>query len=319
MESRQKGSFAAIDSGSINRKPTYVVKETPEGKYIEAYGHRYHHSGKIFLPFDDDEQKRMEIQHRLFRRCLNGALTATRLPLDVESILDLGSGTGVWPIEMAARYPQVQFRGIDISPIQRTNAVPPNVKFTIDDIENPWDCPSGSIDFIHGRSIAGGVRDWPGLLRQAYEKLKPGGLLELTEIAISIHDFDGKFAEAELCPEFLKLWRDLSKKVNMEFDPTPHVPEWLLETGFEKIVQRQEILPLGNWAQDEKLIAQQRLMNEITSEHFVNHGGLMFTTCGWEKSEYDAVAPTFFQDIMESIVRPYTIAVFTTARKPRQE
>ncbi|KAI1488411.1 S-adenosyl-L-methionine-dependent methyltransferase [Biscogniauxia mediterranea] len=320
MDDQHKNPSAELHDAGPRRKPTYVIRESPEeGKYIEAYGHRYHPSGKIFLPFDEDEQRRMETQHRLFRRCLNGALTATRLPLDVERILDLGSGTGVWPIEMAARYPQVQFQGIDISPIQRTSVVPPNVKFTIDDIENPWDCPSGSLDFIHGRSIAGGVRDWPALLRQAYEKLKPGGLLELTEIAISIHDFDGKFADAELCPGFLKLWRDLSKEVNMEFDPTPQATEWLLEAGFEKIVQQTEILPLGNWAQDEKLKAQQNLMNEITSQHFVNHGGLMFATCGWERSEYDAVAPTFFEDIMKTIPRPYTMAIFTTARKPREE
>ncbi|CAJ2504556.1 Uu.00g119500.m01.CDS01 [Anthostomella pinea] len=256
MDPPQNQESALADDGS----------DDASDKYIEAFGHRYHHSGEIFLPFDEDEQRRMEIQHRLFRRCLNGDLTATRLPLEIERILDLGSGTGVWPFEMAARYPQAKITGIDASPIQRTNAVPPNVEFVIDNLENPWPCPPASLDLVHARSIAGGVRNWPGLLKQAYDKLKPGGLFELAEIAIQISDFDRKFQEAEICPDFLRTWRDLSKKVGMEFDPTPHAPGWLLEAGFEKIVQRSEILPLGNWAKDDKLRDQQALMNEILSK-----------------------------------------------------
>jgi SAM-dependent methyltransferase len=235
---------------------------------IEAFGHKYHHSGRIFVPFDKKEQQRMGIHHKLFRHCLNGALTATRIPLDVKNILDLGSGTGLWPLEMAVRYPQAQILGIDISRIQKTRAVPPNVRFVIDNVENPWPCPPESMDFIHIRDLAGGVTDWPGLFKQAYEKLKPGGLLEWTEIAIQIFDFDGKFGDAELCPTFLDLWRDLSKRNNIDFSPSPNGPVWLVAAGFEHIAQRSEILPLGDWAQDENLQTRQALMNEICTQHF---------------------------------------------------
>lgn len=261
----------------------------------------------------------MEIQHRLFRHCLNGALTATRIPLNVELILDLGSGTGVWPLEMAVRYPQAKILGIDISRIQRTNAVPPNVGFVIDNVENPWPTPAGSIDFLHARSLAGGVTDWPALFKQAYEKLKPGGLLEWTELAIQIFDFDGNFGDAELCPNFLNLWRDVSHRNNINFTPSPHGPEWLVDAGFENIAQRTEILPLGDWAQDEKLRTRQALMNTITNEHFENHCGLLFTKCGWTREQFDAVAPTFLNDLRAESNKPYTTVVFTTARKPRVE
>ncbi|KAI8627801.1 S-adenosyl-L-methionine-dependent methyltransferase [Xylariaceae sp. FL1651] len=316
MTSQQKKPSVS-DSGSDSDSGTSSTEEEPQ--WIEAFGHKYHPSGRIFVPFDKKEQQRMEIQHRLYRHCLNGSLTATRIPLDVKYILDLGCGTGLWPFEMAARYPQARIVGMDASRIQRKTAVPPNVQFVIDNVENPWPCSPNSVDFVHARGLAGGVSDWPSLFTQAYEKLKPGGFLEWTEIAIQIFDFDGKFGDAELCPKFLSLWRDLNKRAGIDFSPSPHGPGWLVEAGFENIVQRTEILPLGNWAQDEKLRIRQALMNEITSQHFVNHCGLLFTKAGWTREQFDAIAPTFFSEIQASSQKPYTTAVFTTARKPRME
>jgi SAM-dependent methyltransferase len=244
------------------------MSSAEEPPCIEAWGHKYHHSGRIFVPFDEKEQRRMVVTHKLFRHCLSGALTATRIPLDVKHILDLGSGTGLWPIEMAARYPQAEILGIDISRIQKRTAVPPNVKFVIDNVENPWPCPDESVDFIHARGLAGGVSDWPGLFKQAYEKLKPGGLLEWAEIAIQIFDFDGNLGDAELCPKFLELWRDITKQNNIDFSPSPNGPAWLVEAGFENIAQRTEIIPVGEWAQDENMRTRKELFSEIYLKHF---------------------------------------------------
>ncbi|KAI1150343.1 S-adenosyl-L-methionine-dependent methyltransferase [Nemania diffusa] len=301
---RKKPSVPSLRSESA--AGTSTAEEEPP--YIEAFGHKYHHSGRIFVPFDEKEQRRMEIEHRLFRHCLNGALTATRIPLTVERIVDLGSGTGLWPLEMAVRYPQAQILGIDVSRIQRTNAVPPNVTFSISNVEDPWPMPPNSIDFLHARSLAGGVSDWPALLAQAYERLKPGGLLEWTEVAIQIFDFDGNFGSAELCPNFLKLWRDVCMSNNIDFTPSPNAPVWLVEAGFEKIVQRTEILPIGDWVEDDKLRTRQTLMNTISREHFTNHCGLLFTKCGWTREQFDEVAPTFFTDIAAETSKPYTMA-----------
>jgi len=60
-----------------------------------------------------------------------------------------------------------QILGNDISPIQ-PSLVPPNVKFEVDDVENTW-VYSTKFDYIHCRSMAGSIRDWPKLMQQAFE------------------------------------------------------------------------------------------------------------------------------------------------------
>lgn len=65
-------------------------------------------------------------------------------------------------------YPSAQVIGTDLSPIQPT-WVPPNVKFQIDDAEAEWTWERDSFDYIHIRHLAGAIKDWPALLKQAYK------------------------------------------------------------------------------------------------------------------------------------------------------
>ena len=71
---------------------------------------------------------------------MNGALHLCPLEDPLE-IVDLGTGTGVWCIEMADAYPEAQILGIDLSPVQ-PSWVPPNCRFEIDDFELDWQEPS---------------------------------------------------------------------------------------------------------------------------------------------------------------------------------
>lgn len=47
--------------------------------------------------------------------------------------------------------------------------VPPNLKFHVDDIEAEWGYENTPFDFIHGRYLAASVKDFPRLVKQAYE------------------------------------------------------------------------------------------------------------------------------------------------------
>ena len=121
------------------------------------YGRRYHafDEDAYWLPNDEEEMARLDLQHIVWSLCLNGRLCIAPLPTEMERVLDLGTGTGKWAIEFADKHPTVQVLGTDLSPIQPTS-VPPNCSFIIDDIEDEWIFRK-PFDYIHSRVLSLGV------------------------------------------------------------------------------------------------------------------------------------------------------------------
>jgi ubiquinone/menaquinone biosynthesis C-methylase UbiE len=82
-------------------------------------------------------------------------------------ILDVGTGTGLWALDMADQYPESEITGVDLSPIQ-PGWVPSNVQFLVDDVEQEWIFEPESFDYIHLRNLLPGIRNWPRLFQQCY-------------------------------------------------------------------------------------------------------------------------------------------------------
>ena len=72
-------------------------------------------------------------------------------------------------MDMGDKYPSATVNCIDLSPTQ-TTWVPPNVYFEVDDMEEPWTF-SRPFDYIHGKFLAGSIRDWPNLMQQSFENI----------------------------------------------------------------------------------------------------------------------------------------------------
>lgn len=47
-----------------------------------------------------------------------------------QKILDLGTGSGIWAIDMAEQYPSAKVIGVDTTPVQ-PNVIPPNLVFEV--------------------------------------------------------------------------------------------------------------------------------------------------------------------------------------------
>lgn len=71
--------------------------------YKYENGRRYHAFGKedsYTLPNDESEQDRLDLYHHIWSMVLKGELHTA--PLDnPQQILDIGTGTGIWAIDMA--------------------------------------------------------------------------------------------------------------------------------------------------------------------------------------------------------------------------
>merc|ERR1711977_233416 len=167
------GSSVASSSVSLASSITHYKYEN---------GRRYHafREGEYYLPNDEEEQARLDLQHHIYRLCLSGALYLAPIS-NPQTVLDIGTGTGIWAIEFADEYPGSLVIGTDLSPIQ-PGFVPPNVKFYVDDFEQDWEFPEvGKFDYIHWRSLSGSTGNWDKLYGQALRNLKEGGFVDVQE------------------------------------------------------------------------------------------------------------------------------------------
>lgn len=72
-------------------------------------------------------------------------------------------------VSVADMYPNSQFHGMDLSPIQ-PDWVPEKVEFVVDDIEHEagWTYPYNHFDFIHIRHVLHSIRDREELWARIY-------------------------------------------------------------------------------------------------------------------------------------------------------
>ncbi|KAI8272881.1 methyltransferase domain-containing protein [Colletotrichum sp. SAR11_57] len=162
-------------------------------------------------------------------------------------ILDIGTGTGIWAIEVAEFFPNVEIIGNDLSATQET-WVPPNVKFEVDDVESPW--VGRSYDYIFCRSMAGAIADWPKLVNNIFANTNPGGWAEFQDWDLLYRSDDGSYNEKHQTHKMLNMFFDACKIIGREARPGPLIPQWLEDAGFVNIVHHRYPIPVGPWARD---------------------------------------------------------------------
>ncbi|KAI8296847.1 methyltransferase domain-containing protein [Colletotrichum sp. SAR 10_98] len=171
-------------------------------------------------------------------------------PLEPEKtnrILDIGTGTGIWAIEVAEFFPNAEIIGNDLSATQET-WVPPNVKFEVDDVESPW--IGRSYDYIFCRSMAGAIADWPKLVNNIFANTNPGGWAEFQDWDLLYRSDDGSYNEKHQTHKMLNMFFDACKIIGREARPGPLIPQWLEDAGFVNIVHHRYPIPVGPWARD---------------------------------------------------------------------
>ena len=182
----------------------------------------------------------------MWRKTLGGALYLSLIPKTGElSVLDVGTGTGIWAIEFAEEHPTARVLGTDLSPIQ-PEWVPTNCKFEVDNAEADW-VYNEKFDFIHGRMLCLGIHDWPRFFRQCWDHLKPGGWLEVQEVTLPIFCDDGSAAPDSALLKWGDLVKEAALKGGIDAAASNKFSEMLRAQGF--VVMREEPIKwaVGHW------------------------------------------------------------------------
>lgn len=173
--------------------------------------------------------------HHIFKLLLGGNLYKAPITEPLQQVLDFGTGTGIWAIELADEHPSAKVQGTDLSPIQPA-WVPPNVEFIVDDCELPWPRNEHELyDFVHGRSMSGSVANWSSLFTEAFQSLKPGGWLEMQEFDVWFRSEGAELPEDSKIAEWQRYLDQASLMFGKRLNIANEFKEKMIEVGFENV------------------------------------------------------------------------------------
>ncbi|KAF2471728.1 S-adenosyl-L-methionine-dependent methyltransferase [Lindgomyces ingoldianus] len=243
------GSSFADFTDELNSFTTSITGSI--SKYPFENGRRYHafKSGSYPLPNDELEAERMNVVHHMLKKALGDKLFLAP-HRNFHKVLDVGTGTGIWAIEMGDAFPQAEILGNDLSPIQ-PSWVPPNVRFEVDDFESQW-AFSTPFDLVFLRTLCFSVADWPKLVEQVYSNVRPGGWVEFQDLDLQYYSEDGSFNESSATAQWLKILLDSSRNAGRDPCPGPKIEGWVRQAGFQNVVHQKYKLPIGPWAKDKR-------------------------------------------------------------------
>jgi hypothetical protein len=169
-------------------------------------------------------------------------------------ILDIGTGTGLWAVEMARKFPNARVKGTDLSVIQPSNA-PGNVDWEISDCtDEVWDRNTSSMDFIHVSMLFGALSRYDEMIKRAKEYLVKGtGWIECQELLPTVFSDDNSIPEGWAFGQWLERYCQASSQClrpQKQVMVADKLKQWMEEAGYVDVHEFFKPIPIGDWPSD---------------------------------------------------------------------
>ncbi|OAR01657.1 hypothetical protein LLEC1_06765 [Akanthomyces lecanii] len=224
-------------------------------RLLNLYEHGRRYQGvaadRYGLPNDEAEQLREGIKHRLYLdHILKGDYFLAPIGQCPQKIVDLGTGTGMWALEVAEKYPSARVIGTDISAIQPSWA-PPNLEYRVEDLEDehrPWTSIYNDADLIHCRFLMQVIRDPRRMIQTIFDRLKPGGWIECHDIVAELYTENESVDKDHPINQLYNLIDGpFTEFYKWNLHIALELPKLILEAGFVNVSTRRNKIPMGRW------------------------------------------------------------------------
>jgi ubiquinone/menaquinone biosynthesis C-methylase UbiE len=234
------------------------------------------------LPRDLEELNRLDFQHYMLRFALQGLYA---VPLtNPTSILDVGTGTGRWALDMAQLFPRANVIGLDVNPPPADDRAaagmderPPNYAFAPGNALEGLPFADSSFDYVHMRLLFTAIPSdrWPQVIRELARVTRPSGWVESVEMS---NIFDG----GPNVDQFVQWVNQMSARRGVSFTDTLRVPEYMRMAGLTNIAASTVRIPTG--------MHGGRLGNMMAADFLGavrGYGGLLVSSGLTTQAEYD--------------------------------
>jgi ubiquinone/menaquinone biosynthesis C-methylase UbiE len=228
------------------RKATAAtVRERQQAETPPAPEQRTHLlDAPYLLPKDALEDQRLNYQHHALYKTMSNHYLAPLTSASTQTILDVGTGTGIWPAEMSVLFPQAHIIGVDVALTSLPRPLPSGCIFAQANILQGLPFPDQQFTFTHQRLLVAAIPStkWPGVVRELVRVTKPGGWIELLEVGDTIQN-------AGPATKRLLTWMtEISRGLGFEMEILRHLGDLLKNAGCQDIESQDIPVPLGAWA-----------------------------------------------------------------------
>ncbi|KAG9048513.1 hypothetical protein FS837_012703 [Tulasnella sp. UAMH 9824] len=221
------------------------------------------------LPADVAEHGRLDLQHEMLKKQRGGlfyapqAIKRALAPREDSqpSVLDVGSGSGSWVIEMGRLFPHAEVVGLDLAPANLSSTPPPNCRFECDDANLGLLHHKGCFDVVNASCVTQGlgITNYRKFMDEVVEILRPGGVFLTVAGDLHVHDENRNI---------LPLINEGEPAKGPGVDAIPKIYNWLQDQGnaWESIGQKIVYIPLGPWEDD--MSEENKQISEFMRQNF---------------------------------------------------
>lgn len=256
----------------------------------EWTGERGHASGVPYiLPGPDEEIDRLDLQHYMLRSILKGNYLAPIV--QPERILDIGSGTGRWLVEMAGEFPEAELIGVDLTlPEQGKTAFPSNCHFQAGNALDGLPFEDASFDFVHQRLLLFAIplARWQQLVKELARLTRRGGWVELIEV----NPYFQQMGPATT--SIVDLVVQIATQRGLDMGISQRMSSLLGEAGLKRVGTSTQIVPLGHWGRQLGTLALADIGAVVQAMK-----ALVIAQAGTTPEEYEHLTAQMYREVEE--------------------